>query len=376
MSYFVGVMSGTSLDGIDVALIKFNDDESNTVIASHTYDFEPTLKNGLKALIEKQHCDFQTFGEIDITLGKAIASSVINLVKTTDIALSDIAAIGSHGQTIFHHPSSQHAFSLQVGNPNIIVELTGITTVADFRQRDMALSGQGAPLVPAFHKALFQDAIKNRVIVNIGGICNITVLPANNSQKIAGFDTGPGNVLLDTWFEQHQHAPYDHDGFWAATGTVNQDLLKHFLNDDYFRQAIPKSTGREYFNSTWLNKKLSSFRTTLTILPQDVQATLTALTAQTIAHDIHQYAVNCDAVYVCGGGAHNSYLMRLLQQRHSNILVSTTEDLGLHPDWVEATAFAWLAKQTLANKTGNLPDVTGASRATILGGIYSSKEAS
>lgn len=374
MSYFIGVMSGTSLDGIDVALVKNNNDTDCNLIAAHTYEFESTLKLGLKTLIEKQHCEMKTFGELDIALGKAIANAVIKLIQTTDIDVSDISAIGSHGQTIFHNPEGQYAFSLQIGNPNVITELTGITTIADFRQRDMVLSGQGAPLVPAFHKALFQHPIQNRVIVNIGGISNITVLPAKQDHKILGFDTGPGNILLDTWFEQHQHAPYDHDGLWAASGTINKDLLNLFLNDDYFKKAIPKSTGREYFNLTWLTKKLAEFKQALE--PQDIQATLTALTAHSIANDINHYSANTKVIYVCGGGAHNSYLMRLLQQRHSNIIVTTTDEIGLHPDWVEATAFAWLAKQTLANKTGNLPEVTGAERATILGGVYSSNEAS
>ena len=235
----------------------------------------------------------------------------------------------------------------------------------------MVLAGQGAPLVPAFHKALFVDLQQHRAIINIGGISNITVLPAtNNSHRVIGFDTGPGNVLLDAWYEQHQHGPYDHDGLWAATGTINKDLLNHLLNDDYFKQAIPKSTGREYFNLDWLQQKLAEFQPQLE--PQNVQATLTALTAHSIAQDIHQYATQTEAIYVCGGGAHNSSLMAALQQSLANITVSTTEQLGLHSDWVEACAFAWLAAQTLANKTGNLPDVTGAKRASVLGGIYSS----
>ena len=374
MSYFIGVMSGTSLDGIDVALVENTPDSDCHLIAAQTYDFDPELKQGLKILIEDQHCELKKFGELDVALGKAIASAVIKLIKTTNIDIHDIVAIGSHGQTVFHHPDGPHPFSLQIGNANVIAELTTITTVADFRQRDMVLSGQGAPLVPAFHKALFQHPSQNRVIINIGGISNITVLPASNSDKIIGFDTGPGNTLLDAWFEKHQHAPYDHDGLWAASGSVNRDLLRLLVNDPYFQQAIPKSTGREYFNVTWLDNKLREFKQQLA--PQDIQATLTALTAQTIAHDVKRYAPMTDAIYICGGGAHNSYLMKALRQLLAHIPVTTTEQLGLDPDWVEACAFAWLARQSVSNKAGNLPEVTGAKRATILGGIYSSNDAS
>ena len=373
MSFFIGVMSGTSLDGIDVALVENNHNSDCTLIAAQTYEFDSVLKQGLKTLINEQQCELKTLGELDVALGKAIASAVIELIATTDIKLNEIEAIGSHGQTIFHHPQGQHPFSLQIGNPSVITELTGITTVADFRQRDMVLSGQGAPLVPAFHKALFKQPERNRVILNIGGISNITVLPARKSDKVIGFDTGPGNVLLDSWFEKHQHAPYDHDGLWAASGKINPDLLRLMLNDDYFKLPIPKSTGREYFNLSWLQAQLAVFQAELA--PQDIQATLTALTAQSITQDIKHYATKTNAIYVCGGGVHNSYLMRLLQQR-AEVVVSTTEEIGLHPDWVEASAFAWLASQTISLKTGNLPDVTGATRATILGGIYSSKEAS
>jgi len=375
VSYFIGVMSGTSLDGIDVVVIDLQNNNHVELIAAHTYAFEPTLKQGLTTLIERQHCELREFGELDIALGQAIANAINNLLAANKLNPNAIKAIGSHGQTIFHHPEGHHPFSLQIGNANVIAEHTGISTVADFRQRDMVLGGQGAPLVPAFHKNLFEDKQQHRAIINIGGISNITVLPATDTgHQVIGFDTGPGNVLLDTWYEQHQHGPYDHDGLWAAAGTINKELLAHLLKDEYFKQAIPKSTGREYFNLAWLHKKLTEFQRQLE--PQDVQATLTALTAHTIAQDIHRYASQTKAIYICGGGSHNSSLMAMLQQSLANIAVSTTEELGLHADWVEACAFAWLAAQTLANKTGNLPDVTGAQRATILGGVYSSKLAS
>lgn len=367
-------MSGTSLDGIDIVIVDFDDSTPINLIAAQTYPFGAQLRDHLEQLILTQHCDLREFGEVDIALGEAISEAINNILSTHSITSHDITAIGSHGQTVFHQPGGSFPFSLQIGNANVIAEKTGITTIADFRQRDMVLGGQGAPLVPAFHKALFQDCSENRVIVNIGGISNITVLPSKQSEIIVGFDTGPGNVLLDTWIKRHNNCAYDKAGQWAASGTVNDTLLAILLADNYFEQVIPKSSGREYFNLNWLDNKLSSLDAT--IEPHDVQATLLALTATAIANDIKRYATNTDTVYVCGGGAHNEQLMLTLQQALQTISVTTTVCLGLHPDWVEACAFAWLAKQTLAGQSGNLPATTGASRASILGGIYPSNDAS
>lgn len=367
-------MSGTSLDGIDVAIISYKHNSKFDLIAAQTFDFPLFLKEGLKKLIDNSQCDLREFGQLDIALGESISSAVNSLLADHNLNKNQIQAIGSHGQTVFHKPEGPYPFSLQIGNPNVIAELTGIKTVADFRQRDMVLSGQGAPLVPAFHKALFQDPTQNRVIINIGGISNITVLPADNNNPVIGFDTGPGNVLLDSWCEKVQQQTYDDNGQWASTGTVNTGLHAHLYNDDYFKQAIPKSTGREHFNLNWLINKLAEFQTH--VEPEDVQATLSALTAHSIAQDILQYAPDTSTVYVCGGGAHNAHLLTMLEDSLVNIDVMTTEQLGLHPDWVEACAFAWLANQTVSNKSANLPDVTGAQRATILGGIYSSNDAS
>jgi len=376
VTYYIGVMSGTSLDGIDVAIIEQQTAIPSKLIAAQTYPFEVNLRLGLQQLIETQQCELKRFGELDIALGKAIATAINKLLATTTLTATDIAAIGSHGQTVFHQPDSEDAFSLQIGNPNVIAELTNITTIADFRQRDMVLGGQGAPLVPAFHQGLFQTAEQNRVIVNIGGISNITTLPSSTEKTVLGFDTGPGNALLDAWFSHHHDGQaYDYDGLWASSGNVNQQLLNMLLEDSYFKQTIPKSTGREYFHLNWLDHILEKC-THLALLPQDIQASLVSLTVQTIAADIRRYADNSTAIYVCGGGAHNSYLMQQLQQALPNKAVLTTSELGLAPDWVEACAFAWLASQTLANKTGNLPAVTGASKTTVLGGIYSSNDAS
>ncbi|RLA04498.1 MAG: anhydro-N-acetylmuramic acid kinase [Gammaproteobacteria bacterium] len=374
MKYYIGVMSGTSLDGIDIAIVDFSNPTQIKLISAQTLPFNKHLQHELEELILDQHCDLRFLGEVDIALGQTIAKAINEQLDVNNLAKEDIVAIGSHGQTISHQPNGQFPFSLQIGNPNVIAELTGITTVADFRQRDMAAGGQGAPLVPAFHKALFQSTKQNRVIINIGGMGNITVLPSDSNSKIIGFDTGPGNILLDGWIQRHQHKPYDVSGAWAASGIVNTKLLGILLADDYFSQAIPKSTGREHFNLAWLDSKLVLMKENIS--SEDVQATLTSLTAHTIATDIKDYATIADAVYVCGGGAHNQYLLKILQEQLAEISVSTTKEIGLDPDWVEACAFAWLACQTLSSKAGNLTAVTGARIPTILGGIYASNEAS
>jgi len=370
MSYFIGVMSGTSLDGIDVALVDFNLQNQLRLVDAQTVPFDASLKEGLKQLITTHECHLQTLGELDVALGRAIALIINKLLVKHDLNGDEIVAIGSHGQTLFHHPEGPFPFSLQIGNGNVIAELTGITTITDFRQRDMVAGGQGAPLVPAFHKALFHSTSQNRVIVNIGGLSNITVIPADSQSNIIGFDTGPGNTLLDGWIQQHRLKSYDESGQWARIGVVNGKLLTLLLSDPYFNQSIPKSTGREYFNLNWLTTKLKAL--TEDIVPQDVQATLSALTATTIAKDIQHYAEDTDAIYVCGGGAHNHYLIKQLRLQLPNRLVATTEQIGLQPDWVEACAFAWLARQTFTNKTSNLPEITGANHPAILGAIYPS----
>lgn len=370
MHHYIGVMSGTSLDGIDVVIAGFENQASPAITAARTFPFTAPLREQLHDLIFSGHTDLLVLGQLDIALGQQYADCVNALLDEAKLGAEDIGAVGCHGQTIFHAPDADYPFSMQIGNGNVIAARTGITTVADFRQRDMVLGGQGAPLVPAFHQALFQHATENRVIVNIGGISNITVLPADNKQVVFGFDTGPGNTLLDNWINLHRHQKFDENGQWAATGTVNQTLLKRLLADDYFSRAIPKSTGRELFHLDWVRAQLAELATSPA--PEDIQATLLQFTAISIADAIKQYAPNTNAVYVCGGGAHNSVLMRALDEQLHSQKVSTTSDIGLDPDWVEATAFAWLARQTLHHMPGNLPAVTGASQATILGAIYPS----
>ncbi len=361
-------MSGTSLDGIDVALTSLSDSGKFQLITAQTFPFPESLYHKLQCLIVNQVCSLQDLGEADIALGRLIAASINQLLISQQLTANDITAIGSHGQTIFHSPVGEFPFSLQIGDANLIAEITGITTISDFRQRDIAAGGQGAPLVPAFHQALFSSPNEDRVIVNIGGISNLTLLPASSDEQIIGFDTGPGNVLLDCWTKRHLNKSYDHSGEWAASGKCNNNVLRQLKDEAYFKQAIPKSTGRELFNQQWCETKLAGYLQEVT--PANIQATLTELTAQTIADDITAYAKSNSSIFVCGGGAHNNYLMNRLQALVGDRTVHTTAALGLHPDWVEACAFAWLAYRTVNNQCGNLPSVTGAKNSVVLGAIY------
>jgi len=368
VSYYIGVMSGTSLDGIDIAITRFSDSGTFHFIAAQTFPFPDELYSQLQLLITKQECHLQYLGNVDIALGQLIGQSINELLVHHDLSADDISAVGSHGQTLFHSPVGNTPFSLQIGDASVIAEITGITTVADFRQRDLAAGGQGAPLVPAFHQALFSSVDKDRVIVNIGGISNLTIIPSSKDIPVIGFDTGPGNVLLDYWTRLHINEPYDSGGQWAASGQCNNELLSLFLDDAYFKQVAPKSTGRELFNQQWFEKINTLFKKK--IAASHVQATLVELTAQTISADIKSYAASNSQIFICGGGAHNDYLLRRLKSLLDSNDVSTTESLGLHPDWVEACAFAWLAYRTMNKQSGNLPSVTGATHSVVLGAIY------
>ncbi|MGZ5030764.1 MAG: anhydro-N-acetylmuramic acid kinase, partial [Methylobacter sp.] len=283
----------------------------------------------------------------------------------TAIPASSIKAIGSHGLTIYHAPEIKFPFSLQIGDPNVIAELTGITTIADFRRRDIAAKGQGAPLVPAFHQAVFQHPDEHRCIVNIGGIANITVLPKHQSAEVIGFDTGPGNTLMDLWIKLHRNLSYDQSGTWAKSGKIDHDLVELLKQDAYFHTAPPKSTGKEYFSLPWIYQYFDAF----SYKAEDIQASLCFLTAITICDAIKEHAPATERIMICGGGIHNKYLLELIQQ-NIDCPVESTEQYGLHPDHVEAVAFAWLARQTLNNLPGNLKEVTGAVNSVILGGIY------
>ncbi|WP_419603268.1 anhydro-N-acetylmuramic acid kinase [Thiolapillus sp.] len=365
--YFIGLMSGTSMDGIDAALVQIKQD-SFRLIHSLSHSWPAELTSRLAAATGDNPVDLRELGQLDVLCGELFAGATRHLLTEAEMAATRITAIGSHGQTLFHHPHPPAPFSMQIGDPNTLAERTGITVVADFRRRDMAAGGQGAPLVPAFHQALFRHARRNRVILNIGGIANITVLPAAGDVT-GGFDTGPGNCLMDRWIQHHQGLCFDEGGRWAASGQVIEPLLQHFLNDAYFSLNPPKSTGTEYFSESWLRKKLQGFPTAA---PEDIQATLLQLTCQSIARAILRWAEDTQEVLVCGGGSHNARLMDDLSQQMRDIPVQPTSrnEKPVDPDWVEAMAFAWLARQTLQHKPGNIPDVTGACRPVVLGGIY------
>jgi anhydro-N-acetylmuramic acid kinase len=361
--YYIGLMSGTSIDAIDAALVELNSNQCK-LIGHHSQPIPAELKESLLSLIEPGNDELARMMECDVELGKLFAEAANELIKKSNLSAKQIMAIGSHGQTLRHYPDK--ATTLQIGDANIIAQLTGITTVADFRRRDMASGGQGAPLVPAFHNVMFSDYGHDQVIVNIGGIANITLLPADN-KIISGYDTGPGNCLMDELALENLKLPYDRDGEWGASGHVHPGLLERMLNDLYFAKPTPKSTGREYFNKSWLDEILKSFPN---LAAQDIQATLRELTAQTISDAINSSMPTVKRVLVCGGGVHNSALMKRLDELLVEQQVDSTAIEDIDPEWIEAMAFAWLAKQTLENKPGNLPDVTGATQGVILGAIY------
>ena len=363
--YYIGLMSGTSMDGIDAVLA----DCSTPVpqLLEHlNHPWPETLKRRLQLLAGNPDSSISEYALLDIETGRCFASAVNDLIKKAGVPANRIEATGSHGQTVLHQPEKPVAFSLQIGDPNTIAEHTGITTVADFRRRDIAAGGQGAPLAPAFHRQVFSDASENRVVLNIGGMSNITLLPAAGGE-ITGFDTGPGNVLLDAWIRKHSTARYDAAGEWARTGTVHTGLLRQLREAAFFTLAPPKSTGRETFNLPWLEGTLRAFSA---IAPEDVQATLVALTTTTIADAIQSHAENPQRVLVCGGGVHNSFMLEQLRHSLPKVSIESSASYGVHPDWVEAMAFAWFARQALIKSPANLPAVTGAEKVVILGGIY------
>jgi anhydro-N-acetylmuramic acid kinase len=353
-------MSGTSMDGIDAALVDFSA-QHPVLIGTHSHAWPADVQQALIAARDIPDDALDTLSSLDKQTADIFADACISLLKSTGHTPEDIIAIGNHGQTIRHRPDIAQPFSLQIGNAPQLAALTGIDVISDFRSADIEAGGQGAPLAPAFHQAVFQCDDSNRVIVNIGGISNITVLPAGNDSTVTGFDCGPGNTLMDAWIAQHEQHPYDADGILASSGKTNAGLLARLLMDDYFQLAPPKSTGFEYFNLGWLSNFIDD---TMTIA--DVQSTLCDLTATSIIRAINQYAPKNEEIYICGGGVHNKELMRRLQALTKNPL-ATTEKLGVAPDWVEAMTFAWLAYRHTHAQTGNLPSVTGAEQAVILG---------
>lgn len=366
-SLCLGLISGTSLDAVDAAICRF--DEAGRwqgVVASHSHSYPAPLRAELLALQAEpdRAISLRDVARLDAAVGDCFAEAALTLLQSTDLSPGQILAIGSHGQTVFHDPETL-ATSLQLGDPNRIAVRTGIATVGDLRRADMALGGQGAPLVPAFHQAVFAQG-QARAVLNIGGIANITVLPADPQARVFGFDTGPGNGLMDEWIHLHLQQTYDRDGAWAARGTARESLLQAWLADPYFAAPAPKSTGRDYFRLSWAQRHAELQK----LPPEDVQASLLELTARSIAEAILRSAPASEQILVCGGGAHNRRLMQRLTALLSPRAVLSTATTGLDPDWVEAAAFAWLAWRRLNGLSGNLPAVTGARRDAVLGGLY------
>lgn len=369
-SIYIGVMTGTSMDGIDIVAASF---EPLKLHATLTIPFDTELKDELMSLTLPGDNEIDRMGKADVTLARKIAKGINQLIKKNNLDRKTIKAIGSHGQTIRHRP--QDGFTLQLGDPNLITEITKIPVVSDFRRRDLAAGGQGAPLVPAFHQAIFQHETRDRVILNLGGIANISILPANQSQ-ISGFDTGPGNILMDGWCRRYTGQPYDENGNWAANGTPIRALLDRLYSHDFFGKKPPKSTGREEFNLDWLDEQIIDWRNDaeyeeIDDLPENIQATLAKLTVRAIQKAIYRSGIQDGEVYVCGGGAYNSFILEQLRWRlrKHEWTVQTTDVIGISPTWVESTAFAWLAMLFVTQQTGNLPAVTGADATRILGTI-------
>ncbi|WP_052480901.1 anhydro-N-acetylmuramic acid kinase [Gilvimarinus agarilyticus] len=366
---YIGLMSGTSADGIDAALLAIDESQCQ-LLAHHSVAFDAHLRSQIHALCSGPNTnEIEAAGAMDSHLGELFAEAANTLLSQCQLAPQRISAIGSHGQTIRHRPpgSNPQPFSWQIGDPNIIAARTGITTVADFRRRDIAEGGQGAPLVPAFHAAVFAHPQHNRAIVNLGGIGNISWLAAG--AQTLGFDTGPGNNLMDGWILRHRGLAYDANGEWGASAEANPELLAQLLKHPYLSLPIPKSTGREDFHLGWLDVQLENFTT---LQPAQVQATLALFTAETIARHITQ-CPKADAggeLYLCGGGAHNALLKQHIASLLPRFSVESTAELGIDPDWVEAAAFAWLAQRRLKGLPGNLPSATGARRAAPLGAVY------
>ena len=360
---FIGLMSGTSVDGIDAALVRFS--PTPALVFARTYSLAQPLAEQILQVSQSQALlTLDAVGELDTRLGTAFAEAANTLIRESETDRRSIRAIGSHGQTLRHRPFGEAPFTMQAGDGNLIAELTGVTTVADFRRRDVAAGGQGAPLVPAFHAAMLHAGAEDRAVLNIGGIANLTLLPAEGS--VRGFDTGPGNGLMDAWCLRHRGERFDQAGDFAASGSFHAGLLERLLSDAWLALPPPKSTGRDQFHLQWLDENLAG----LALSPADVQATLSRFTALTVADALTRQMPSCARLLVCGGGVHNPVLLDNLVQALPNMAIESTAVHGLDPDFVEAMAFAWLARETLADRPGNLAEVTGARGPRVLGCIY------
>lgn len=359
---YLGLMSGTSVDGIDAALLETR--PNLRIVAARTAALPACLRDQILKLAQPRAAlPLNTLGSLDVALGKQFALAALALLEQASIAPGQVRAIGSHGQTICHAPHGPSPFTMQIGDPTVIAEVTGIPTVADFRRADVAAGGQGAPLLPAFHAAALADASKTRVVLNLGGIANLTIL--RPGAAVTGFDSGPANCLLDAWAQRHLGRSRDDDGVWAATGHVDAQLLARWLDDPYFHAAPPKSTGREYFNLDWAALHVATAQGAA-----NAQATLLALTVRSVSDALQRHAPDAAELLVCGGGIHNSALIQALRDAVAPLPLYSTARFGLDPDHVEAAGFAWLACQRLLGKPGNLPSVTGAAGPRQLGAIY------
>lgn len=361
MTLYVGVMSGSSLDGLDFALVE--QDDRPRLLGTYYIPMPEDLRAELLGLCSSGPDELARAGIAEQKWVRLAAQGVLALLDQQKVLAGEIRAIGSHGQTIRHEPA--RGFTIQIGNPALLSELTGITVVSDFRKRDIAAGGQGAPLVPAFHEALFDDNKDYRAVLNVGGFSNLSLIEID--KPVSGFDSGPGNVLLDAWIQAQRGLSYDKDGAWGESGTVNADLLKSMLSDQFFQTKGPKSTGREVFNLGWVHHHLFQLPT---LKPEDVQATLLEVTALSITESLQSAQAQTKELLVCGGGAHNKALMKRLAALLPNTKVSSTAEFGVDPDWVEAMAFAWLAHCALESVPANRPSVTGAKGLRVLGAIY------
>lgn len=362
---YLGLMSGTSVDGIDAALVRFEDAASPALLAARTFTWDAGIREEILALSQAAIAvDPDRLARLDHRVGAAFAQAAKRLLHEAGIRAERVRAIGSHGQTLRHSPRGEAPFTWQIGDPHLVAERTGITTVADFRRRDVAAGGQGAPLMPAFHRALFAAPGEDRAVLNLGGIANLTLLPG--SGEVSGFDTGPANGLMDAWMQEQCGQPFDAGGRFAAAGRSDAALLAELLAEPWFALPAPKSTGRDQFHLAWLRERLGA----RALRAEDVQATLLELTARSIGTALLAAQPGTRRVLACGGGVHNEALMRRLAALLPGIEVASTAALGVDPDFIEAAGFAWLARQTLAGLPGNLPCVTGARGARVLGAIH------
>jgi anhydro-N-acetylmuramic acid kinase len=365
---YLGLISGTSADGIDAALVRFSEGASPLrceLVMGRTFPWDPALRDELIALGQGADAtSLDALGSLDAQTALAFADAALDLITAAGLSRSSVTAIGSHGQTIRHRPHADPPFTWQLGDGNVIAERTGINTVADFRRRDVAAGGHGAPLMPAFHAALLHTPDEDRAVLNLGGIGNFTLLPKQGD--VRGFDTGPANALMDAWCERHTGKPFDASGAFAASGRVDDALLSRLLADSWFSLPPPKSTGREQFHLRWLEMQLEGADQA----PADVQATLLELTAITVADALRATQPGTQRVLICGGGVHNRALMARIAAHLPGIHVESTAMHGVDPDYMEAMGFAWLARETLAGRPGNLPSVTGAKGPRVLGAVY------